>query len=652
MKNRILTLLCCIAVCLPSIAAPGDYAALPKNSNELKVAVYDNGIESKEFAINHIYDALKNATGVEAELIDNLASDTLKKYDAVVICTVTKPAPKDFSDTDRGIKGTDWIKTLTNYVDCGGGLIIGHNAIGLRGIFSTYKLFPMVGTTCSRNLDANYIVKDASHPVMSGIPPKFNHQYDHMEIMAGKNGQVLAVDKFDKGVVVAGDVSRGRIVQIGFPMGVYWQGKTGELTNTDKMLLLNSVKWAGAKPRYDVPMKATETGLLAETMNYKKQQDEIMLAKYKDLPAPKFDEAVAWAPSYWIGPGAMMDSKEKIITVMDNYKRMGFNKIAIIAKFGVYYYPTGLNTDEKMEGCREGFSYTGCMIEEARKRGMKISLILCPFLSSQEWDKYAPDISREEYEKIQQGKMQTADIDADRKWARRNCPDHPAVRARALKITEELINRYHPDELYLDYIRYKDGYDTSCFCDYSLKQKAKFAAEHPDFSKDMIDKKFAEESLVSFVVEWNKLCKKMDPDIKTACYTISAPGCKAPGWVNKYPLDWHSKYVSRHTNGPESSLDDTAALAQSYSKWMKSGAAGSQFSPMIATYDPKSGERLFTEFKIISDFQDKDSVKFKRVEFYEYGQLLESPKKDFRISADMAGGISHALGGSWDKQQR
>lgn len=649
MKNKIRILLCWVTVCFSTVAVRGDYLLLPKNADGLKVAVYDNGFESKALGINYIYDALQTASGVKVDLIDNLASDTLKKYDAVVISTVTKLAKKDITDSDRGIKGTDWIRTLTNYVDCGGGLVIGHNAIGLRGIFSTYKLFPMVGTTCARNQDANYVVKDASHPVMNGLPAKFEHQYDHMEIMAGKDGQVLAVDKFDKGVVVAGDVSRGRIVQIGFPMGIYWQGKTGELTGVDKKLLLNAVKWAGAMPKYDVPMKDTESGLLAETMKIRRDEENTLIAKYADLPAPKFDEAVAWGPSFWIASGVEFDTKEKISTFMENYKRMGFNKIVVTLKTGVYYYPTALSSIEDKRSCRDGFSYGECMIEEARKRGMKISIGFAPFMSSLEWDKYAPDISKAEYEEIQAGKLKACDVDADHKWGRNNCPDHPEVRARALKITEELINKYHPEEIYIDYIRYKNGYDTSCYCDYSLKQKAEFSIKHPEIPKDKIDENFAEESLVSFVAEWVALCKKLDPNIKTVCYTISAPGCKAPAWVNKYPVDWHSKYVSRNTTGPESSLDDTAAMTKFYSKWLQSGASGAQFSPIIAIYDPKSEERLFTEFKIVSDLQNKDNVKFKRVEFYEYSQLLTGPKKDLKVSDDMARGISRALGGSWDK---
>ncbi len=632
---------------LSGICDEAAYPAIPRSGNDIRIAVYDNGPEFSQYGINYICEALKNEPGIKVETIDNLATDTLKKYDTIVIYTVKKLAKKDVSDADRGIKGTDWIKTLTNYVDCGGGLVLGHNAVGFNGIFSTYKLFPMIGTSQKRNLEDGFDVTDASHPVMAEMPARFAHQYDHMEIIPGETGKILATDKLGKAMVVAGEVSRGRIVQIGFPMGLYWQDKTGPLPETDKRLLLNSVKWAGAQPKYDVPMKTTESVLLAETRKFDSQSNDRELAKYRNLPAPKFDEAMIWLPSYWLVSGVNpvgLSSPEIISTVMDNCKRMGFNKVGIVAKAGVYFYPTDIDTVEEKRDCRNGFSPIGCMVEEARKRGMKVSMIIFPFQSSREWDKYAPNINSAEYARLQKGEMKISDIDADSKWSRANCPDHPAVRARAMKITEELINKYHPDELYLDYIRYKDGYETSCYCDYSQKQKAEFAAKHPEITQDKVNEKFAEESLVSFVEEWVKLCRKLAPDIKTACYTISAPGCKAPDWVNRYPVDFHGKYVSRHTRGPESSLEDTVSLAKNYSKWAKTVCQDCQFSPIIAIYDPKNAERILTEFKIVSDIQGKEKVKCKRVEFYDYVFLIKD-KKSLTLDQDMVNGISKALSG-------
>jgi hypothetical protein len=635
-------LVCSAVCCLLAVSSFAEYKKLAKG-RDLRVAVYDNGLKFKKFGVNYIYEALKNTHGIKVDTIDNLATDTLKKYDTVVISTYLKLAKKDVRDADRGIKGTDWIKTLTNYVDSGGGLVFGHNAVGFRGIFGTYKLFPMIGTSKKRNLKIYFKPTDASHPVMKNMPIRFFHKYDHMEITPGSAGKVLATDELGKAVVVAGDVSRGRVVQIGLPMGIYWRDRTGLLPKTDKQLLLNAVKWAGAKEKYDVPLKSTELGLLVETRKYSNKSKEQDLAKYRNLPAPKFDEAIIWLPSYWLKSGVGLDSPERISTMMENCKRMGFSKVVIVAKAGIYYYPTKLNTIEEKRACRENFSPVDCMVKEARKRGMKVTLVIFPFKSSREWSKYAPNITKKEYAKLRSGKMKISDIDATHKWSRGSCPDHPAVRDRAMKITEELIKKYHPDELNLDYIRYKDGYDTSCYCDYSLKQKAKFAAKHTGISKSDIDKKFAEESLVSFVTEWVKLCKKLAPKMKTSCYTISSPGNRAPDMVNRYPVDFHSKYVSRHTSGPESTLSDIAKVYKIYSKKISSADNDScQLSPILAIYGFKRAERILAEFKIVSDIQNKQKLKYKRVEFYDYPFLIKD-KERLTLDKDMVKGIKQAL---------
>ncbi|MCF6177163.1 MAG: ThuA domain-containing protein [Victivallaceae bacterium] len=615
------------------------------NGKILQVAVYNNGKQFKQFGIKYAYQALLNTPGIKVETIDNLKRDTLRKYDTVVILTVTKLAKKDKSDADRRVKGTDWIKTVSNYVDSGGGLVLGHNAIGYKGVFSSYKLFPMIGVSKKRNLKKGYDVTNANHPVMAGMPRHFSHEYDHMEIIPGKNGKVLATDKLGRSMIVAGEVSRGRVVQIGFPMGIYWKDKTGSLPKVDKLLLLNAVKWAGAKPRYDISLKATAAGLLATTGKYNRQLKYGDLAKYRNLPMPKFDEAMIWLPSYWVAQKPKMvglNSPEVIDTIMDNCQRMGFTKVGITAKAGIFYYPTKLTEIEEKRGCRKGFSPVGYMVKAARKRGLKVALIIFPFKSSREWDKFMPNITKKEYDKLNKGEMKLSDIDAKHKWSRGICPDQPAVRARAMAISQELIKKYQPDELYLDYIRYKDGYHTSCYCDYSLKQKAAFAAEHPGIPQNKIAAKFAEESIVSFVEQWNKFCKKLDPKLKTACYTISSPSYKAPKWVNRFKLDYHGKYVSRFTRGPESSLEGTANLMKNYSKWVKAGNSNGQLSPLVATYNPKSAERILTEFKIVADYQKKNNVKYRRVEFYDYPLLIKD-KKRLTLDPEMVKGITQAL---------
>ena len=93
MKIAIMILLSAASFFL-GLSVSAGYPALPKNSSQLKVAVYDNGLKTKFRTADNIYNALRTAPGIKAEMIDNLKSDTLKKYDAVIIATIVKLAKK------------------------------------------------------------------------------------------------------------------------------------------------------------------------------------------------------------------------------------------------------------------------------------------------------------------------------------------------------------------------------------------------------------------------------------------------------------------------------------------------------------------------------------------------------------------------------
>ncbi len=636
---------------LLATAVRAENPPLARDAKELRIGVYSNGAEFTANGGQRIVEALAGAPGVKAEAIDTLAGETLRKYDVVVISGIGKLSPKDASNADLGIQGTDCVKTLVHFVDCGGGVILGHDSIGEYGPFGPNGIAPMVGRTYRRSVAApNHVVKVADHPVMAGVPETFTLKYNHAKIVPGNVGQTLVTDEAGTPSLVVGEVSRGRVVEIGFVLGRNWQ-VSQPLSEFEVTLLLNAVKWAGARPKYEVPEKDTEAGLLAEVKGYAKQDEADQIAKYMKLPAPRFDEAVIWGPIM----RPYVDTRAKIATAVENCKRMGFTKLNVIVKTGSYYYPSRLEPNEFRAIIETNYMFGACMIEEARKQGLQLSLVIFPFVSRDNWTHYLPNINAREYSQLQAGKLTLDKIDRDHKGRRLNgtiCPDHPAVRERALKITQELIEMYHPEEIGLDYIRYKDGYDTSCYCDYSLARKAEFATQHPEIPKKQLDAKFAEESLVSFVTEWNKLCKTADPKVKTFVYTISSPNSKAPEWVNRYSVDWHQKYISRETSGPESRLDDTAQLMGSYHDWIESARNGARFSPLIASYNRKSHDRVLCEFKIASDAQDRQRVPFKRVEFYEYNMLvLQGNQETGAIDGETARAISDALGGTWGKQK-
>lgn len=625
-----------------------DNFIISRTPQNIKVAIYNNGTQFDKYGIRYIYEALQIQDSISVNIIKNLKSSTLKKFDVVVISTITSLSVEDSGDADRGIKGTDWIKTLINYVDSGGGLVLGHNAISYKGTLGSYKLFPMIGIGTGKSMNTNYSIRDLSCSVMKEIPAKFKHAYDHITITPGENGKVIAVDGDNKALIVIGDVSRGRVAEIGYPMGLYWKGRTGTLPKIERKILINIIKWAGKKTKFNVPLTHTEDNLLAQIQKYNQNVRQEAMKRYKDLPSPSFVEKSIWIPSYWLvsqnrKERKPMNNPEVIAKIIENCKRMGFNKINASAAAGFLLYPSDAFPNEEQRACQNGFSPLGNIMKEARKRNMKVSVSIFPFRISRDRNGYQANISRKEYDEyINTGKL----ILKDKKWALSCCPDHPKVRERGLKLAEEIIKKYHPHGIYLDGIRYKDGYQTSCFCEYSQKQKAKFAKAHPEIPASQINKKFAEESIVSFAHEFVKRCKKLDPKIDVSCYTISSPSCKAPPWVNRFPVDKHAKYVSRYQSGPESSLKDIQKFTKLYNKWIKSANRECKFSPIIGDYDNKPPGRLSTEFKIVSDTLAKQGRKNKCVEFWSYNILIKD-LDTHTIDEEKAKAISKVLGGTW-----
>jgi len=243
------------------------------NPSPIKVAIYDNGT-FKEYGQSYIYEALEKDKGIKAEKIDNLKIETLKKYDVLILSAINSLSKIDAGNADLGIAGVDWISSLLNFVDSGGGIILGHDSVGYRGIFGTTPIFSNI---CAGKDKVDWkkeikVIKN-DHPIMQGVPGEFEHSYfDHIAIEPGLKATVLAKDKENNPVIVAGEVSRGRIVAIGYPMGLWtkpeskpkFEDYAGSLPEEEKRILINSVRWAGSNPKYNVPQEITRSTLLAE----------------------------------------------------------------------------------------------------------------------------------------------------------------------------------------------------------------------------------------------------------------------------------------------------------------------------------------------------------------------------------------------------
>ncbi len=622
-------------------------------SESLKVGIYDAGRYNDK---KYIYKAIKGCKGICPSLIDNLKAETIKKYDVLIFSVTKRLSQKDEIAYDNGI---DWRMNLLNYVDSGGGIILCHDCVGLRGVFGRFKLFPDIGVGEKRIKNNNNIyITDTKNPVMKNIQNPFKCLYvDHIGIKKGPIGRILAKDEEGYPVVVIGDLSRGRIVFTGIPFA--WRYKkvngtihsfTERLTDTETQLLSNMIRWAGKGIRYEVPMCVTYVTLYERAKNYNieaARERQIADSKWSKLPEPKFDESWIYYHLYNGKDVYIPDTESKIANDMKLIKQMGFTGVRAYIYNLYAYYDTHVARKDILTNAHslkslsykqkigEQFDPARIICEQARKNGLKVCFIVSPFRTYGYWKSYATDLTEAEARELKSGKsideiMRTT-RSAYRYWA---CPDHPKVRERAIAIMSELIKRYHPAEIGLDYIRYKD--DFACFCEYSVKARESFAKKHPEMSKNDIISQFAKNSIVGFVKDVTTACKALDGNVKIFAYSH-------PDWANEFPVDYQSQRVSRGLYDTWGTLERIYRDTDRLCKWARRYYPHCIPAPFVDLRDNKSFDRIYMEFKIFYYAETLNKIETKVGDAFSYSMIVD---KQGKANLRIAKALSKALNGT------
>ena len=196
----------------------------------------------------------------------------------------------------------------------GGGVIFSMFRCGTTARAIIRPLFPDVADGYNKVNSRRIIVTDAKHPIMQGLPREFLLPlWDHAVMRLGPQGRALAVDTGGEVSIACGNAGRGRVVFLGPWIGV---DNDSPLSETDKLLLLNSVAWAGASElrnksaerapgeaaqlkvlrrelmldwTHDGRGKSYALGLLARARNYREQELDDMynrLSRYAVITEP------------------------------------------------------------------------------------------------------------------------------------------------------------------------------------------------------------------------------------------------------------------------------------------------------------------------------------------------------------------------------
>ncbi|MDD3925732.1 MAG: beta-galactosidase trimerization domain-containing protein, partial [bacterium] len=188
-----------------------------------------------------IYEALKQEKGFETTFVKVMPSsvEELLKYDVLVIGSL------------RGLEQGP-VDLLRAYVNCGGGILLNHDACGYRGWKE--PLFPEVCRGLrTTNTTVMVPLPVTKHALLQAMPAEYSHAYyDHVVLGRGPKGTVIVEDSDGTPAVIVGEIGHGRVVANGAITG-YWskldiqeQGE-GSPQGGELKLLLNAVLWLGER---------------------------------------------------------------------------------------------------------------------------------------------------------------------------------------------------------------------------------------------------------------------------------------------------------------------------------------------------------------------------------------------------------------------
>ncbi|MGD9497188.1 MAG: family 10 glycosylhydrolase [Armatimonadota bacterium] len=191
------------------------------------------GVVSGGYGSEAILQALSAAEGIEARAAHQVTAQFLQPCDVVILPQLRQGAqalPAGAADALRA------------FVHAGGGLLVTHDAVGVRGYDA---LFPQVATGGERVRETEVSVAMA-HPIAAGVGvgESFAHSYyDHIQLQAGEAGTTLVVDAGGRPVVVAGEVGEGRFVAWGMATGLGAGDAELAPSGHELHLLVNAVRW-------------------------------------------------------------------------------------------------------------------------------------------------------------------------------------------------------------------------------------------------------------------------------------------------------------------------------------------------------------------------------------------------------------------------
>ena len=208
----------------------------------IKVAIYNpNEHGGRGFYIT-IFNCLNKQPDIQADTIDNLKRETLKRYQVLIInsCKKVSEGDDDFRENIRQF-----------VIEDGGNVIFQHDSVGFyRTTSFKESIFPEICGGGEKRKEEVRVKVVEPHPCLGNLKKGkvMEHMYsDHITLKPGPKGKVIVEDIEGNPVVIVGKIGKGKVIFSGM-VTLGRDGKEKEdATLIDKILLINGIHWLAGK---------------------------------------------------------------------------------------------------------------------------------------------------------------------------------------------------------------------------------------------------------------------------------------------------------------------------------------------------------------------------------------------------------------------
>ena len=199
------------------------------NTDKTHVGVLADGYGSQA-----ILDTLSVQPDIEAVLLYEMSLAHLRACDVVVV-------PQRLPEvTGQFAQGKE---ALREYVRSGGGLLLTHDAVGMR---QHVPVFPELWVGGPQRVRLDSAIVAVAHPITEAlnVGESFHHSYaDHIPVVVRGEVAIVVSDAEGNTVVAAGRFGKGRVVANGMCTGLGPRETEAAPVTAEKTLLINAVSW-------------------------------------------------------------------------------------------------------------------------------------------------------------------------------------------------------------------------------------------------------------------------------------------------------------------------------------------------------------------------------------------------------------------------